>query len=160
MEKGLRRIRAAVGMGLTWAAAWFAVGIALVLAFPGAADVPFPILWAGLAFVGGVVFSTILGLSEGRRRFDQMSFPRFAIWGGVGGLVLSLIFVLAVALAGDTTPLRHLGLLGPVFVLAGAVSAGGSLALARMASEPELLDAGTDLSELGSAEDERLLGGD
>jgi len=159
MKKGMRRVRAAVGMGLTWAVAWFAVGIALVLAFPGAADVPFPILWAGLAFVGGVVFSTVLGLGEGRRRFDQMSLPRFATWGGVGGLILSLIFVFVVALAGETTPLRHLGLLAPVFALAGAVSAGGSLALARMATEPELLDASADMSELGPEEDERLLGG-
>jgi hypothetical protein len=27
MRKGLRRIRGAIGMGLTWAAAWFAVGL-------------------------------------------------------------------------------------------------------------------------------------
>ncbi len=150
MSNGLRRIRAAVGMGLTWAVAWFAGGMALVIAFPGAADVPFPILWAGLAFVGGVVFSAAVGIGERRRGFDQMSLPRFAGWGAVGGLVLSLLFVSAAALFGEMTPLRHLGVLGPVFAFAGAGSAAGSLALARKAEGPDSLDASADYEELES----------
>ncbi|MFQ5530729.1 MAG: hypothetical protein ACE5FP_10350, partial [Gemmatimonadota bacterium] len=125
MEKWRRRIRGAVGLGLTWAVAWFSAGMALVLAFPGAADVPFPILWGGFGFVGGVIFSAVLGSIEGRRRFNQMSLPRFAAWGGVGGLLLCGIFVSGAALLGEMTPLVHVGLLGPVFGLAGACSAAG-----------------------------------
>jgi hypothetical protein len=161
MKKWLRRIRGAVGMGLSWAIAWFGAGVLLALAFPGAADVPFPIAWAGFAFVGGVIFSTVLGIGEGRRRFDQMSLPRFAVWGGVGGLLLSGIFVFAAALLGETTPLEHLGLLGPVFALAGAGSAAGSLALARLAEDRELLDTSADVAEKGLTEGEaqELLGG-
>ena len=45
--------------------------------------------FATMGFVGGTMFSTILGIAEGRRRFDQMSLPRFAGWGAVGGLLLS-----------------------------------------------------------------------
>ena len=63
-------------------------------------------------------------------------------------------------LGGDTTPLKHLVLLGPVFALAGAGSAARSLALARMAEDQELLDASADVGAAGLAEDEgrELLG--
>lgn len=99
MKKWLRRIRGAMGMGLTWAFTWFSAGIALLLVVgPDAADVPFPIGFGLLGFLAGVTFSGVLGLVEGRRRFDQMSLPRFAVSGGVGGLLFSVIFVTVAAL--------------------------------------------------------------
>ncbi|MCK5448145.1 MAG: hypothetical protein KAJ43_08365 [Gemmatimonadetes bacterium] len=136
MTKWLRRIRGAVGMGLTWALAWFAAGVVLLMVVGfGAADVPFPLGFALLGFLAGVTFSGVLGIAEGRRRFDQMSLPRFAGWGAVGGLLLSGIFVLAADL-GDA-----ILVLGPVFALSSAACASGSLALARMAEDRELLNA-------------------
>jgi hypothetical protein len=102
--------------------------ILLLVVGVGAADVPFPLFFGLLGFLAGVTFSGILVLIEGRRRFDQMSLPRFALWGGAGGLLLSGVFVLAAALGGDV-----LLVLGPVFALSGAGSAAGTLALARMA---------------------------
>ncbi|MFN2399411.1 MAG: hypothetical protein ABR543_12325 [Gemmatimonadaceae bacterium] len=160
MKKWVRRIRAAVGMGLTWGAAWFGAGIMLLLVSGFDADVPFPLLFALLGFVAGITFSGILGVIEGRRRFDQMSLPRFAGWGAVGGLLLSGIFVLAVALGGESL-WGEILVLGPVFALAGAASAAGSLALARMAERRELPDPSADPAEAGLTEDERreLLGG-
>jgi hypothetical protein len=161
MKKWLRRIRGAIGMGLTWAIAWFGAGLILLLVVGfGAADVPFPLFFALLGFLAGVMFSGVLGIVEGRRRFDQMSLPRFAAWGGIGGLLLSGIFVLAAALGGEGLG-EALLVLGPVFALAGAGSASGSLALARMAEDRELLDASADVGEAGLAEDEarELLGG-
>ncbi len=141
MRKWLRRIRGAIGMGLIWAMAWFGAGLILLLVVGvGAADVPFPLFFALLGFLGGVMFSAILGIVEGRRRFDQMSLPRFAAWGGVGGLLLSV--VLAAALGGDAFPV-----LGPIFALSGAGCAAGSLALARMAKDRELRDADADVGE-------------
>ncbi len=160
MKKWVRRIRGAIGMGLTWAMAWFGAGIVLLLVVGvGAADVPFPLFFGLLGFLAGTTFSGVLGVVEGRRRFDQMSLPRFAGWGAVGGLLLSVIFVLAVAIAGDTT--LEILVLGPVFALAGAGSAAGSLALARMAEDRESLDAGANVAEAGLTEDEsrELLGG-
>jgi len=162
MKKWLRRIRAAIGMGLTWAIAWFGAGVVLLLvAGVGAADVPFPLLFGLLGFLAGATFSGVLGIVEGRRRFDQMSLPRFAGWGAVGGLLLSVFFVFAVALAGDTTLVNNLVFLGPLFAVAGAGSAAGSLALARMAEDRELLDACADVDEAELAEGEArdLLGG-
>jgi hypothetical protein len=156
MRKWLRRIRGAIGMGLTWAAAWFGAGLILLLTVGvGAADVPFPLFFALLGFLAGVTFSGVLGIVEGRRRFDQMSLPRFAAWGAIGGLLLSGIFAWAAGLGGEFL------VLGPLFALSGAGCAAGSLALARKAEDRELLDASADVGEAGLAEDEarELLGG-
>ncbi len=157
MKKWLRRIRGAIGMGLTWAIAWFGAGvIILIVVGIGAADDPFPLFFGLLGFLAGVTFSGVLAIVEGRRRFDQMSLPRFAVWGGVGGLLMSGIFVLAAALGGDTFLV-----LGPVFALSSAGSAAGSLALARMAEVRQVLDASADGGEAGRTRDEArvLLGG-
>jgi len=97
-----------------------------------------------------------VGLVEGRRRFDQMSLPRFAGWGAAGGFLLSAIFVLAVALAEDPAFLWNLVVLGPIFAVAGAGSAAGSLALARRAEDRELLDAGEEAADVGLSEKETL----
>ncbi len=52
MKQWLRRIRGAIGIGLTWAVAWFGAGIALLLVVGfGAADVPFPLFLGLLGFV-------------------------------------------------------------------------------------------------------------
>ena len=73
----------------------------------------------------GVIFSVVLAVSESRRRFDQMSLPRFAGWGAAGGLALFGAFALTAGPAGE--PL----FLAPLLALAGAGSATGTLALAR-----------------------------
>lgn len=160
MRGWLRRIRGAIGMGLTWAAAWFGAGMMLLLVVGlDAADVPFPLFFGAIGFVAGVTFSGVLRLAEGRRRFDQMSLPRFAAWGAVGGLVLSGLFVGSVAaFAGERLPL---GVLGTVFALAGAASAAGTLALARLAEDRALLDTSDEVAGVGLSEKEEreLLGG-
>ena len=138
MSKWLRRIRGAIGMGLAWAMAWFAAGMILLLIVgPDAADVPFPLGFGLLGFLAGATFSGVLGIVGGRRTFDQMSLPRFAGWGAVGGLLLAVIFVLAAGLGGDV-----LLVLAPVFALSSSASAAGSLALARKAEDRELIEGG------------------
>src|SRR5919199_6236718 len=133
MRKWLRRIRGAIGMGFTWAAAWFAAGLMprWVLGFN--TDVPFPLVFGVLGFIAGVTFSGVLALTEGRRRFDQMSLPRFAAWGATGGLLLSALFAMAASLGwGDVLAVA------PTFALACALCASGSLAVARRAVRREL----------------------
>lgn len=155
MKKWLRRVRGAIGMGLTWAMAWFAAGmILLVIVGLGAADVPFPLFFALLGFLAGVMFSAILGIVERGRSFDQMSLPRFAAWGAAGGLLLSGIMS---AFIGGGAFL----VLGPVFALSGAACASGSLALARMATRREGLHAAANVEAAGLTEEEArdLLGG-
>jgi uncharacterized membrane protein YcaP (DUF421 family) len=119
----MRRLRAAIGIGFTWAVAWSAVGL-----------VP---RWV-LGFVAGLGFSTILTLAEGRRRLDQMTLPRFALWGALGGVLLSAVFSKAASLAaGDVL------MIVPTFAIASAVCASGSLALARRAAKPAVIESHT-----------------
>lgn len=149
MEKLLRRIRGAIGMGLTWGVAWLCAGLVLLLIVgPDAADVPFPLGFGMFGFLAGATFSGIIGILEGSRRFDQMSIPRFAGWGAVGGLLLSGVFALAAGLVGEYL------VLGPVFALAGATSAAGTLAIARRAEDPRPIDAGADPAEVPAGDDD------
>jgi hypothetical protein len=159
MKRWLRRIRGAIGTGLTWAAAWFGAGMIMLLGLllvtgSTGADVPYPLGFGAFGFVAGVTFSGVLGLVDGRRRFDQMSLLRFAGWGAAGGFLLSAIFVLAVALAEDSAFLWNLVVLGPVFAVAGAGSAAGSLALARRAEDRESLETRDDVAEVGLSDGE------
>ena len=147
-------------MGLTWALAWFGAGVALLLVVGvDAADVPFPLGFGLLGFFAGAIFSGVLSIVEGRRDFEQLSLPRLAGWGAVGGLLLSVVFVLAVAMFGNDQ--LDLVVLGPVFAVAGAASAAGSLALARGAEQRELLDGGANRGADGLAEGDarELFGG-
>jgi len=154
MRNLLRRIRGAIGMGFTWAAAWFAVGFVPRWVLGIESDLPFPILFGGLGFIAGVTFSGLLVLTEGRRRFDQMSLPRFAAWGGVGGLLISALFVRGTSLGwGEVLAIST------TFAVACAACASGSLALARRAVRGELSDSRGDTTEpeLTSREKQKLL---
>ncbi len=156
MKKWLKSIRGALGKGLTLAEAWAGVG-AILAVLPWVSPVGGPSVlelvvgfgaqYAAMGFVGGAAFSVVLGMTESRRRFDQMSLPRFAAWGALGGLFMSVFK--------DTIGYFLLGLLGTVGVpgitvtnvisagivtLMAAGSAAGSLALARRADP--LLKAG------------------
>ena len=126
-------------------------------------DAPLPAL-AVPGFVGGAFFSAVLGIAGRRRRFDELSLPRFAAWGAVGGLLLGL-FPAAMVAVGLASANVDVGLftaviIGPLSLLS-AVSASGSLALARMTEDRALLEASEDVAEVGLTEGEaqELLGG-
>ncbi|HWA40223.1 MAG TPA: hypothetical protein VG712_01345, partial [Gemmatimonadales bacterium] len=139
MNDLLRRIRAAVVIGALWAGVWFAVGMVLLLIVGlGAADVPFPLFFGFLGFLAGAIFSGALGLIERRRSFGQLSLPRIAGWGGLGGILLAGLVAL---IAG---PGAELLVVVPVFALAGAGSAAGTLALAHAASAPQQVGPGLE----------------
>jgi hypothetical protein len=139
MGKWLRGIRGAIGMGFTWGAAWSAAGFVLMVVTGFKTDAPFPLIFGVLGFGAGIIFSVFLALTQRRRGFDQMSLPRFAGWGAVGGLVLSAFFSKAASLGwGDILAIA------PTFALASAVCASGSLALARRAVRRDLPDVPAD----------------
>jgi len=138
MKRWLKRLRGAVGMGLTWAAAWFGFG-AILWPFFGPTVVEVALSFAVTGLIGGAIFSLALGIAEGRRRFDEMSLPSFAVLGAVGGLFISLLFVWGFF----------------IFPLLGAGSAAGSLALARRADDRELLEHGADVADIGLTEEEK-----
>ena len=114
----------ALGAGLTWAFAWSVVGTSFVLLLGGGLEAAVNMIepFSLMGFIGGGAFSL------GRRRFDEMSLPRFAVWGAVGGLVLSVLTLLP----GWGLTRQSLVAAG-IAALLGAGSAAGSLALARRA---------------------------
>ncbi|HEX9693251.1 MAG TPA: hypothetical protein VGA22_14250 [Gemmatimonadales bacterium] len=170
MNTWLRRIRGALGMGLTWAIVGFVAGMGIELIhniWPnpvGSAVDIWPAALAYPGFLGGVAFSVVLGIAGRRRRFDELTLPGVAVWGAVGGLLVSLVpaAMVALGLATPNVPLWQLtlALAGP-FTIGGAIAASGSLALARMAENRESLPGSRDVADVGltAAEKRELLGG-
>ena len=129
MRTWVRRIRAAIGMALIWAAAWGLAG-GLLARVPGFySDLPFPYLFAALGFATGVIFSGIAQF-ERRPEFQRASLWRSAGWGAVSGLSLTGIFVVGAALRGGAM-WREFLTFGPPLAMAGGVSAAATLAVAR-----------------------------
>jgi hypothetical protein len=148
MKNWLRRMRGAIGMGVTWAVGWAAFGILIgvsSLLLPGLPwdrffevfDAPLPAM-AVPGFFAGAIFSAVLAVAGRRKRFDELSLPRFAAWGAVGGLMLSLLPAAMVSV-GLATPRAGLNLWGITAAISGplilltSLSAAGSLLLARKA---------------------------
>jgi hypothetical protein len=173
MQKWLKRVRGAIGMGLTWAVGWAAFGLLIgvsSLLFPGLPwwdpffrvfDAPLPAM-ALPGFVGGMLFSLVLGVGGRRRRFHELSLGRVALWGAAGGALLSLVPVtmvglgLATASGSATLGLWELtAVISVPLILLGAASASGSLLLARFAqderSDPDDLPLGIERAQLGAA---------
>ncbi len=97
-------------------------------------------------------FSVVLSVTEGRRRFGEMSLLRFAACGAVGGFLLAMPLLLL--LATDPPALYRFGT-SVVVALLGAGSAAGSLALARRADDKELPAHGAEVADIGLTEEER-----
>ncbi len=136
MRKWLRRIGGAIGMGFTWAAAWAAAGMVPRWLFGFNTDVPFPVVFGLLGFVAGLIFAALLALFERRHALDEMTFSRFAGWGALSGFLLSAVFARAASLGA-----ADVFVIVPTFVVACAVCASGSLALAKRAEMRTLPDA-------------------
>ena len=158
----LRRIRGAVGMGLTWAAGWAVAGVLIGVAsnllpflpwdsFFEIFDAPLPAL-AIPGFFAGAFFSIVLGIAGRGRKFDELSLPRFAAWGALGGVLLTLFpFALVAAGLASTEGSAHsasqvIAVIGPVFVVLSALSAAGSLLLARRAQDRKSLEGHDDVA--------------
>ena len=130
-------------MGITWATAWLPVGAitgwvtGMLLGFPVAGIVINSSMMFGfLGFVSGTAFAALLGAVDGRRRFDQLSFPRLIAWGALGGL-----FAIGAGLVGLSFSGFGVVAIGVVTLL-GAGSAAGTLAIARAAGTGGALEDG------------------
>jgi hypothetical protein len=133
-------------MGLTWALGWAIAGILIGVAsillpslpwdrFFEIFDAPLPAL-AVPGFFGGVFFSLVLGVAGRRRRFSELSLPRFTAWGVAGGLLLTL-FPAALVSVGLATPNGSVweltAAIGVPLIALSAASAAATLLLARRA---------------------------
>lgn len=153
MKMWLERIRGAIGIGLTWAAGWAPIGAVtgwvtgVVLGFPlGVVTANYAVMFGVLGFVGGTIFSTVLSIAEGRRRFSELSLPRFVGWGALGGLLLGGLAVAAGLLGPGLTVLD--GVIAGTATLLGAGSAAGTLVIARKAQSRALPTEG-DIARAG-----------
>ena len=150
----LRRMRGAIGMGVTWALGWGAVGVLIGVAsillpflpwdaFFRVFDAPLPAL-AVPGFFAGMFFSIVLGIAGRNRRFRDLSLAPFAAWGAVGGVLLTLFpfALVAVGLASregsKVSTAQILMAAGVPFVLLSAASAAVTLLVARRAEAREL----------------------
>lgn len=148
MGRWLRRIRGAVGMGLTWAVGWAFAGLLVGVTskllpwvpldwFFEVFDAPLP-AFAIPGFVAGVFFSAVLGIAGRSRRFRELSLPRFAAWGVAGGVLLTLFpfALVAVGLASlnpGAASWPVIAAVGGTFVVLSTVSASATLMVARKA---------------------------
>jgi hypothetical protein len=152
MKQWLKRVRGAVGIGLTWAAGWAPLGAitgwvtGTVIGLPLAVVIPnYAVTFSVLGFLGGTIFSAVLTLAEGRRSVSRLSLPRFVALGAFGGLLLGGLAVSAGLLGAGATILG--AVITAASVLLGAGSAAGTLVIARASQSPPLLR-GTDIADV------------
>jgi hypothetical protein len=100
----------------------------------------------GGGFIAGCAFGLVLTALEHRKKLEDLSFLRIALWGGIGGVVLAAI----------TGPTVGGSILGPiiVFTLMGIGSATGTVALAKR-SDTKLIEG--DDEELLALEGEKCI---
>lgn len=140
----LRRLRAALGLGVTWAVGWGVAGAALWavsflllepyqrarLGWDTAVSVSAGAGFAGalVGMVGGVLFALVLGFVERRKSIDQVSIPRTAALGAVAGLGIWVAAAPSLGLLAGSL------VAGGVFTAFGAISAATTLAVAKRGS--------------------------
>ncbi len=156
MKKWLRRIRAAVTMGLLWAVPWAIVAVLIgwVVDPDGSMDEMWFLIGAYPGFLGGVLFSIVLAIAERRRNLSEISIRRFGAWGAVAGLAIGVLPFMLGTPSADIDVARLATVVIGSFTVMSAASAAGSLALARRGQARERLDGGADASDarLGDGE--------
>lgn len=156
----LRRLRGALGTGITWAFGWGVAGIGIGVtslltpflpwdAFFEVFDAPLPAL-AMPGFFGGVLYAIVVGIAGRQQRFEDLTVGRVARWGALGGALLSCVPSVLVALGFATVnpdkalPLPFPLVFGPPFALLGAASAAVTFLIARRARGRPAFDTSVD----------------
>lgn len=126
MKRWLSGNRGTVAMILTWTVGWgLGFGGLMELYDPaGVIGDVWPTALAMPGFIGGVVFSALLRIAEGRRSFDEVSLARFATWGVVTGLVLGVLTIPAEV--GDVSP-GAAGMIAIATALSAATALGSAV---------------------------------
>ena len=133
MTPRLRRIGAALMMGLAWAVAWMPIGllIGFIVDRDGSMDEPWIAVGTYPGFLCGVVFSMVVGMTADHRRLRGLSLLRAGGRGLVGGLLVGGLWVVVVLLSDPPKWLLNVAVVGSLTLLS-AVSGVGSVLLARM----------------------------
>jgi len=142
-----KKLRGVAGFGLTWGTLWGGIGavIGFVIGIvrPEVWAITNPVIeWAigmGLyGMVSGMGFAGLLSIGEARKRIQELSLRRVALWGVLGSALVPLLFgALGTFEAGTTLA----DVIGAIMVtgLLGGTFAPGAVAAARHAAlaEPE-----------------------
>jgi len=148
MKGFLRRLRGVIKTGLTWAVGW--AGFFAVVGAILETNVPRAVFIGGfMGLIVGGAFSVILSITERRHRLEDLSLWRVALWGGLGGILVTGSFNL---LAGSE------GLIWPLvatMAFFGAASSAGTVAIARR-PDTKLLEGEDDSVPSLEGEDEPL----
>lgn len=131
MNEQLRKLRGAMGIGLTWGALWAAVFAAISIIVgvvkpeiidQGEGPIRVGAIGGGIGLVSGVAFGIVLSFAESGKAIRDIALGRAAIW----GILASAIFPLLT------------GRQDQVFVLCpiGAVVAVAAVVIARTAEPP------------------------
>ena len=150
MRTWLEIVRRAAFMALTWAVIWAPLGIltGIVVDPNESMDEPWVAVGAFPGFLCGLVFSAVVAMTDGRRRFDELSLSRVGAWGAVSGL---LVIVLPFTGVLGTPNIEHplwrwrVAIIAAVALLI-SVSAVISVLLARMANKREWPDGRADVA--------------
>ena len=137
MKAWLRWIAGAMGLSLAWAVAWGAIGAVIRMLDPGGAVAA---IWLGPeigmapGFLGGVLFSLLIAIVASGRGLAASPPAAVVTCGAVAGLAVGVL-PFAINQPPSHVPLWQVGavVIGSMAVL-GAVSAGGSQAMARSVS--------------------------
>lgn len=140
MKKLLRRLRGMLGVGITWGTLWGLIGgvvgltIALLRPVPGLGEEI--LVWAlgmgAYGVVSGMGFAALLSLGEGRKRLQELSLPKVALWGVLGSAAVPLLFGALGFFDAGTSLLDVLGAIGLTATLGGTFAT-GAVAIARRA---------------------------
>ena len=128
-----RRVRGALGIGVTWGALWIAIGVVVITLLavfrpeeidPGEGPAKVLPIFGLVGFLSGLGFAVWLSLAERRRTLRQLSLLRVALWGLLGGVAIPLLMGTDGSMGWVTGPM-------------GAAFAGASVAAARRRALPE-----------------------
>ena len=127
MNRILKRVRGVLGTAFTWAIGWVGLGagIGALAGFPLSYLLRMALNSSVAGFIAGASFAVILSFAERNHTLEDLSLRRVALWGAVGGLILSVIPM------AFGVPVPYL--LGPLVINSGigAAMASGSVVLAR-----------------------------
>ncbi|MGQ0641869.1 MAG: hypothetical protein ACT4P6_14055 [Gemmatimonadaceae bacterium] len=145
MKKWQSGFRGAGAMILLWIIGWGVGFGGLIEAFVdphGELIDIWPAAMAFAGFVGGIVFSALLWISDRGRSFDEVSLARIATWGVVTGLMLGVLAALMGLTQDIAIDQPYVRPVAPAVMIAitialGAVAAIGSALFFRLIAHGE-----------------------
>ena len=104
MKNWMSGIRGSIIVVVLWIVGWgLGFGGIMELVDPdGKVQDVWPTVLAVPGLIGGVIFAVVLMVAERGRSFDDVPLLRFAMWGGLTGVVIGLLSI--PAKVGDVSP--------------------------------------------------------